>query len=172
MTNLLELPIMTSFVYPFLLVFFIVFAILEKTKIFGEGDGKKQINALVALVIGLIFVSAVFPKVIVGNLMLFLVVALVVTMVGLLIWGFLIGDVKGEGWAIGAKSKTLWAIILIIVLVIVVIWATGLNLGLKGVFDWLFNRENSGVFWSNFFIVAFVIAAIAIVLGVKSKTSS
>ena len=37
----------TRFAWPFLLVFFIVFAILEKTKLLGEG--KKQVNALVAL---------------------------------------------------------------------------------------------------------------------------
>ena len=36
MANLLQHPVMTDFVYPFLLVFFILFAILEKTKIFGE----------------------------------------------------------------------------------------------------------------------------------------
>ena len=50
--NILQHETLTSFVYPFLLIFFIVFAILEKTKIFGEE--KKQVNAFVAFVIGLI----------------------------------------------------------------------------------------------------------------------
>jgi hypothetical protein len=165
MVNLLQNPVMTDFVYPFLLIFFIVFAILEKTKLFG--DSKKQINALVALVISLIFVSAIFPKIIVGNLMLFLVLALVIAFVGLLIWGFLVGDASGGGWAIGAKGKKWWAAVLIVVMIVAVVWATGLYVGLEGVFDWLFNSKNSSAFWTNFFLVAFVVAAIAIVFGVK-----
>ena len=72
MVNILQQPILTDFLYPFLFMFFIVFAVLEKTNLFGEG--KKQLNALIALIIGLIFVSAVFPKIVVGNLILFLVV--------------------------------------------------------------------------------------------------
>ena len=49
--------IVAKFVLPFFLVWFIVFAILEKAKPLGE---KHQLNALVSTVIGLIFVSAVF----------------------------------------------------------------------------------------------------------------
>ena len=33
--TILQHPVLTSFVYPFLIVFFIVFAVLEKTKLFG-----------------------------------------------------------------------------------------------------------------------------------------
>lgn len=49
-----------EFVLPFLLVFTIVFAILEKIRIFGtrpNGEPKTNINAVVALVIGLFFVN-------------------------------------------------------------------------------------------------------------------
>ena len=49
-----------DFVLPFLLVFTIVFAILEKTKIFGatkDGESKKNINAVVALVLGLLMIN-------------------------------------------------------------------------------------------------------------------
>ncbi|MBM3199831.1 hypothetical protein FJZ53_02750, partial [Candidatus Woesearchaeota archaeon] len=46
-------------VLPFLLVFTIVFAVLEKTKIFGGGkESKKNINAMIAFVFALFFVSA------------------------------------------------------------------------------------------------------------------
>ncbi len=46
-------------VLPFLLVFTIVFAILEKTKILGEEDGKpkKNLNSMVAFVVGLLVVA-------------------------------------------------------------------------------------------------------------------
>nr|MBA4405155.1 hypothetical protein [Nanoarchaeum sp.] len=47
-------------ILPFLFIFAIIFAILEKTMILGKEDGlpKKNINSIVALVIALIFVSA------------------------------------------------------------------------------------------------------------------
>ena len=68
--------LLTKFAYPFLLIFFIVFAILEKTKILG--DDKKQLNAVLAFVIGLIFLSVVQPRLIVENMILFLTVAIVI----------------------------------------------------------------------------------------------
>ncbi|MBS3144476.1 hypothetical protein J4208_02725 [Candidatus Woesearchaeota archaeon] len=43
---------------PFLLIFAISFAILEKIKIFGEG--KKQINVLVSAILGLLFLQNVY----------------------------------------------------------------------------------------------------------------
>jgi hypothetical protein len=48
-------------VLPFLLIFVIIFAILEKTLILGkdsEGGPNKNINSIVALVVALLFVSA------------------------------------------------------------------------------------------------------------------
>ena len=62
-----------EFALPFLLVFTIVFAILEKTKLFGTeaktGEPRKNINVVIALIIGLIVVNQ-FE--IVGKLNLFL----------------------------------------------------------------------------------------------------
>lgn len=102
-------------------MFLIVFAILERTKLFGEG--KKQIDALTAFVIGLIFVTAIYPKLVVTNLILFLTVALVAIFVILLIWGFIFGDSKTKlekGLVVGL------GIIATIVFIGAVIWATGL----------------------------------------------
>jgi hypothetical protein len=45
---------------PFLLIFTIVFAILEKTKIFGttkDGESKSNINVVVAIILGLLIVN-------------------------------------------------------------------------------------------------------------------
>ena len=94
--------VFTQFALPFLLVFFIVFAILQKTKVLG--DDKKQLDALVAFIIALIFVGAIFPKLVVANLILFLTVAIIVVFVGLLIWGFVSG---GEAKIEGTKLKLL-----------------------------------------------------------------
>lgn len=166
MVNILQSEVMTQFIYPFLLIFFLVFAILEKTKMFGSE--KKQINALVSLVISLIFVSAVFPKIIVGNLMLFLVIGIVIIFVGLLMWGFISSRESGEN-LIGSKTLKWLGAFLIIVIVVAVVWATGLGGGFQKLFDFMFNSEGSSKFWTNFLIIAFVIGAIVAVL-VRGKT--
>jgi len=111
----LQSEILTSFIYPFLLMFFILFAVLEKTKVLGEDQ--KQINALVSFVISLIFISAVFPKMVVGNLILFLTVSIVIMFVALLLWGFIAGDLK-EGFKINDKLKTTLMVIIGIAVVV------------------------------------------------------
>ena len=48
-----------SIILPFLLIFTLIFAILEKTKVLGQEDGKskKNLNAIIAFVIGLLVVA-------------------------------------------------------------------------------------------------------------------
>jgi len=154
--------IFQEFIFPFLLVFTILFAVLEKTKVLG--DGKKQLNAIVAFVIGLIFVSAVFPKTVVSNLMLFLTVAIVIVFVILLLWGFIFAD-KTEVFVLDTKLKWALGIIAGISIVIAILWAVGLNLG---VLDWLVGSEWSVSFWTNFAFITVVVIALAFVL----KTST
>ncbi|MBU0894544.1 MAG: hypothetical protein KKF48_02820 [Nanoarchaeota archaeon] len=153
--------VLTKFAYPFLLMFFIVFAILEKTKVFGED--KKQLNALVSFVIGLIFVSAVFPKLVVSNLILFLSVALVVVFVALLIWSFVIG---GDAKIGGKGVKIAAAIVLVIVMIIVILWATGVGWSF---FESLFNQSWSNSFWINVFFVVVIAIALALILANAKK---
>ncbi|MCK5149763.1 hypothetical protein KAJ87_02465 [Candidatus Pacearchaeota archaeon] len=143
--------IVQDFILPFLLIFTLVFAILEKTKLLG--DGKKQLNAIVAFVIGLIFVTAVFPKEVVGNLMLFLTVALVIMFVIMLLWGFVFGDIKDgfkpEGW-----MKIGLGLIIGIATIAAVIWAVGIR---GGIIDFLFRQSWSSTFWTNFSFVIIVV---------------
>ncbi len=115
----LQYSIISKFLLPFLLIFFIVFAILEKTKVLGD---KKQTNAFTAFVIGLIFVGAIYPKLVVENLILFLTVTLVAVFVVLLVWGFIFGGTETKmhkGLIIGL------GLIATIVLIGGIIWATG-----------------------------------------------
>ena len=72
-------PIFLDIILPFLLVFTLVFAILDKSKLLGEG--KKQINAIISLVVGLILIGFPFARNIVVNLIPFLVVSLVILFV-------------------------------------------------------------------------------------------
>ncbi len=163
--TILQHWILTDFVYPFLLAFFIVFAVLEKTKVLTSDN--KQLNAMVAFVIGLIFVGAIFPKVVVGNLILFLTVGLVIVFVFLLLWGFVMGespkfDKPAAKWIAGA--------LIFIAVVIAVFWATGtLNVFTTG-YNFLFHSTWSREFWTNAIFVIVVVGAIASVL--KSSGSS
>lgn len=148
--------VVRDFILPFLLIWTIVFAILEKSKLLG--DGTKQLDAIVALVVGFIFVGAVFPKEVASNLILFLTVAIVVVFVGLLLWGFVSGSeakIEGKGlkWAAG--------VLVVIAVVIALVWATGVD---AGVFNFLFKQSWSNSFWTNFFFVAVVAIALALVL--------
>lgn len=159
--TILQSDVLTKFVYPFLLVFFIVFAVLEKTKILGEG--RKQLNALISFVIGLIFVSAVFPKIVVGNLILFLTIALVIMFVVLLLWGFVAGG--KEGFEPSKGVKTFLMIVIGIAVVIAVFWALGVG---EGFFGFLFSSSWSKLFWTNFlFIVVIAVALAFVLLGKK-----
>ncbi len=155
--TILQHWIFTQFALPFLLVFFIVFAILEKTKVLG--DDKKQLDALVAFLIALIFVSAVFPKLVVGNLILFLTVAIIVVFVGLLIWGFVSG---GEAKLEGKGIKIAAGIVILIAVIAAVLWATGVGFGF---IEYMFTQEWSKTFWTNALFIVVIAAALALVIG-------
>lgn len=165
MATILQAPLLTDFLYPFLLLFFLSFGILEKTKVLG--DGKMQLNALVSLVIGLIFVSAVFPKIIVGNLMLFLSIALVVVFVALVLWGFISGKAEFP-----KKVTAFLGVILGIGVVIAVLWASGIGTSqfLTNTWAFLFDSSWSSSFWTNVIFVLFIAGAVAAVL-IKGKSN-
>ncbi|MCK9568310.1 hypothetical protein M0R72_05155 [Candidatus Pacearchaeota archaeon] len=162
-TTILQSEILSDFVLPLLLIFFIVFAILEKTKLFG-GD-KKQLNALTSLVIALIFVGAVYPKIIVSNLILFFAVAIAALFVILLLWGFVYGGddngIKLEKW-----MKTFLGIGLGIAFIFALIWATG------GWWDKIltfFSTSSGKAITTNVIFILTIIIALAVVLAGKGK---
>lgn len=156
----LQSPVLVNFVYPFLLIFFIIFAILEKSKIFGEGKG--QINAFISFIIGFIFVSAIFPKEMGMNLILFLTIGVIVVFVFLVLWGFIAGEgglkwenmTKGVRWAIG--------IIILIAVAIATFWAAGVDIG--DLFDDILHISWGGQFWTNLVFIVVVAIALAVVL--------
>ena len=79
-------PFFVNIILPFVLVFTLVFAILEKTRLLGEN---KQIDAIVGVVIGLFLISVPGPRDIVILLMPFLAVSIVILLVFMIIYGFI-----------------------------------------------------------------------------------
>ena len=163
---------MTNFLYPLVLMFVLVFAILEKIQIFkgSDGEDKKQVHAILALVIALIFVGAVFPKMVVANLVQFMTVGLVIIFVGLIMWGFASGT--GE---FPKGMKTPLGVIIGLAVVFAVLWATGAGgpvvTALKAFFNFLFNSSWSGTFWGNALLIGIIGIVVAVVLsnGVKPE---
>lgn len=158
--TILQHWLFTRFAFPFLLVFFIAFAILEKTKLLGEG--KKQLNALIAFIIGLIFIAFAYPVDVVNNLILFLSVALIVVFIVMIIWGFIAGDTKIEskGFKIGAL------VVLIIGVIVAVLWATGVY---DSLINWITSQNWSSSFWTSLLFI--IVIAIALALVLKGSSS-
>ena len=156
--TILQSEIATNFIYPFLLVFVLLFAVLEKTKILGEKN--KQLNAILSFIVALIFVGFAWPKMVIGNLILFLTVGLVVIFLVLLIWGFAAGGVKGIPKFDGTFRIVL-GIIAVIAVIVAVFWATG-SLGPAA--DLLFSQTWSSALWTNVIFLLVIAAVLAIVI--------
>ncbi len=153
-----------NFIYPFLLVFTIVFAILQKTKLLGED--KRQIDAIVALVIGLILISFAYATDIVVALVPFLAVTLVIIFIFMLIFGFV--SASDKGFELHKGLKITFGILIGIALIIAVIVATG---QWAVVYNILFTEEWSNNVWSNVFLLAVIVGAIALVVSTGKNNS-
>lgn len=151
-------PIFTDFILPFILVFTLVFAVLQKTQLLG--DSKKQIDAIMGLVIGLILISFPFSRDVIVLLMPFLAVSLVTILVFMLIFGFVYQQ-KGEN-ILDSKVKIALGIIFSIAIVLMLLFATGWWSWVK---DLLFSSEGAGQIWINILLIGVIVAAIIGVLS-------
>lgn len=145
-------------------MFFVVFAVLVKTKVLSENQ---QLNALVAFVIGLIFVGAAYQKGVVSNLVLFMTVALIVIFVLYMLIGFAVqGSFTFEG-----KWRTGFIIVAILAVIIATVWAAGVQWAFfQNMFDFLFNSSWSNGFWTNAMFVIIIAIGLAVVWGIgKTK---
>jgi hypothetical protein len=150
----------TEMLLPFLLVFVVVFAILQKSKVLGEG--KAQIDAIVSLVIGLILIGVPQPRDIIVGIMPWMAVGVSVILVFLILYGFVAGDLSSSPKWI----KLTFGILAAIFTLAVVLYISGLG-GI--ILDWLSGDGTSDV-WMNFLMVVLIIGAVvvAIVGGKKS----
>lgn len=154
-------PLFNEIIFPFLLVFVLVFAILDKTKILGEG--KRQINAIVSLVIALIFVSFTNAVGIVVKLMPFLAVVLVIILVFYLMMGFVWNE--KEGFNVPRGVKIAGAIIVFIALIIAVLIVTDYWSRIVDILT------NGGTLTSTIVMIVIIAVALAIVLFSGKKST-
>ena len=119
--NLVEIGFYEIFL-PFILVYAIVFAILQKSQIFEGGssdkDQAKNINAIVALVFGLFVVTSIqvvqFFQDLIVNISLIIVFILCV----LIILGFLFGDSYTELFKDSKVRYSLAGLIFIVAIIV------------------------------------------------------
>lgn len=163
--TLFSSSIFTDGILPFLLVFTLIFAILDRSKILG--DGKRQINAIIAAVVALLLIAFAYPTGVITKVTVYAAVAAVVIFVFLLLYGFIASDNK-EGLKLSSGVKIAGGIIVLIGLVIAVAWATGLLSYLTRIFS----MDNGSAIWANILLIAVIIGMIAMVLSTGEKKSS
>lgn len=115
--NLLTHPLLTNVILPFLLMFVVIFAILEKTKLLGED--KRNANLIIALVIGILFVGV---QTAVGFTIKMIPAVAVLIMILLCFW-LILGFIHA-----GSEIKLLkifLGIIFSIAFVVIILWALG-----------------------------------------------
>ena len=154
---------LTTMLLPFLLIFVVVFAILEKANVLGKE--KHQINAIVALVIGLTVILFPGPREIIVTILPWLAVGVAVLLVFFILYGFFAGDLS-EGGIPG------WLKIVLGVLVgLFVIGIVSTVVGFNDVVVGWFQNWGSEVFL-NIFMVLIVIGGIIWAVASSAKSGS
>ncbi len=161
--TILSSPIFTEAVLPFILVFTVVFAILQKSEVLGKE--KKQIDALVSLVVGLITITFANAVGIINSLMPFLAVSVVLILVFLILVA-MVSHEGTKGWETGFK-KTIVALSFIGVVVA--------GMVVTGAWDYLANKflgpSGSDWFTNAVFIAIIVGAGLLVFMGDKKPRS-
>jgi hypothetical protein len=164
--TILSHPIFVETILPFLLVFTIVFAVLEKSKILG--DGKRQVDAIVALVVGLVVISFAQAVGIILQMTIFLAVALVVILVLMI----LLGAFAAEGKFTDMFPKALRYIAIVVVVVAVVIAAVYITGFWERLYDWVYIGSESNIFINILFFVIIAGAIVAVIVGTGAAKKS
>jgi len=159
-STILSHPIFVETILPFLLIFTIVFAILQKSKILG--DGKKQIDAIVALVVGLLIISFAQAVGIIIQLIPFLAVSLVVLLVLFLL--------LGSFWK-GDLPKPLQYVLMVAIILAVVIAIMFFTDAWYWLLDLIYIGGDSSLFVNALFIIIIAAAVVTVIVGAGKAKS-
>jgi len=160
---------MFDVVLPFLLIFTIVFAVLEKSRILGvEEDGKtpkKQLNAMVAFVTGLIVVATNKIVTIINQALPNIILLLVMIILFLMLIGSFMKDQK-TGFEAPKWVIVLLSIVSLLAIVLIFMSTIKMENGksfLQYSSDWVMNNWGGTVFAGFLFFIV-VIGAIVYVV--------
>lgn len=130
---------------PFILVYAVVFAILQKSKIFSGGDSEKDqvknVNSVIAFVFGLFVVASIQTVTYIQGLITQISVFIIFILVVLILLAFIFGDdynklLKGEdGRMKGAVTWTIAAVVLLVSLAVM--------FSVFGLWDYVINFWNT-----------------------------
>lgn len=153
-------PFFTEMLLPFLLIFVVVFAILQKSKILG--DGKAQIDAMVSFVIGLITITFTYQTGVIVSLMGWLGLGVAIILLFLILYGFIAGDLSNAPkW-----MKVTFGVLAGVFSIVVVIYVTGFG-GI--VSDWFSSNGGEGLFMNVLMVVVVIGAVVAVILSSREK---
>jgi len=149
---------------PFLLVFTLVFAILEKTKVLGmdtiEGSQytKKNLNAMVAFVIGFLTVASSQVVAIINETAAHIVILLLISVFFLMLAGSFMKETNESFYLEGAWKWIFMGIMFVGLIFIFMdaIRAPNGNTWLETLWYWLLNMNNSITVSSVIMIVVFI----------------
>lgn len=160
--TILSSPFVRELILPFLLIFALSYAILQKSQILGKD--KKQTDAIVALVLGLLVVAIGNVTNIITSLVPVLAVGLVVLLAFFLLWGF--ASREGEFKVPVSIQWVIGGIAAVVVIAALLYYTNGLaylqNLFSSGSANWL----------TNTLIVIVVVAAVWIIVGFTGKSET
>jgi len=140
-------------VLPFLLIFTIVFAILEKTRVFGTEKGvpKKNLNAMTAFVISLLVVASRELVSLINNSMANIVVLLLAVVAFLLLYGTFVKEGEPVFLEGGWRTAFMWAMLI----GVIVIFLNAANWWIPFI-TWISRNWNSDVIGSIILLVIIV----------------
>ncbi len=160
METILSHPFVVQLVLPFLLVFTVIFAILDKTEILGEG--KRQINAIVSFVTGLIFISFSYTVGLTIQLMAFTGIIAVILLIFLMFYAFISSGEKGFEMPSGLKITL--GILVALALIIALLIFTG---GWDFIFRGLETNLGKSIAINGIFIIVIIVGFVVVFLGGK-----
>ncbi len=141
-----------DFLLPFLLVFTIIFAILEKTRLMGTDQNQKpktNINTILALIIGLIVVVQTPIIQVMNNYLSKMALFIVIILIFLLVLGIFGANV--EGGITGGVT----GFFVLVVAILAVLWALSPELGFNDIFNRYLPRDSDRGLM--LFIVIFIV---------------
>jgi len=161
--TILQNAYFVELVLPFILMFALVFAVLQKSKILGEG--KRQVDAIVAAVVGLIVVAFGHATQIIVYLVPVVAVGLVILFLFMLVWGM------GHEGKLELPKGVKWAIGIIAALGII-----GAVIAITGAGDWIYHyfssKDTSGLITNAIVIVVVIVVIVLVAIpGGNGKSS-